>query len=279
MRRRLTSLVLLVLAPSAAHAEEGPGPAQLRTDFTAYTRPRGRAAVGPLKLELGLIDEVTLGTYVPPWFAFTVTGAPAPNAYVKVRDWWSGPLTLAVRGGFLYMDGRGIAKLAGVDASGGVLALMGELDASLVLTPQLCLSLGFDYARLTVTGTGTAAASSIEGASVADAATARFFGQWQLTRAFGLTLLLRYLAYQGPISADMSAERNGAVVDADLSGKSSDRPLRFAAVPGISLNWDHWELYAGIGYGAFLIPPLGLPTTRAWPIVDFAVAFHFDLYD
>lgn len=279
MRTKLI-LTALLLAPSAAWAQDLPyHRPQPRTDFTAYTRPRGRAALGPLKVELGITDQIMVGSYVPPWFAFTLVGAPAPNLYLKVRDWWSGPLTLALRGGFLHLDGRQLDKLTDADASGGVTALLGEFDASLQPDAPLCLSFGVEFSHLAAAGQGSSADTSIEGASTGQAVQARLFGQWQLTRVVGLTLLLRYVAYQGPKSADISAERDGTTIDADLSSEPGERRERFAAVPGVSFDWEHWEFYVGVGYGALALPALGIPTTKAWPIVDLAVAFHFDLYD
>lgn len=253
-------------------------PLDLRTDFTAYTRPRGRAAIGPLKLELGIIDEVTLGTYVPPWFAFLVLGTPAPNLYLKARSWWSGPLTLAVRGGFLYLDGSGIAELADADASGSATVLTSELDASLRLNTRVRVSLGFDYSHLIALGSGTDVATSIEGAAVADTGTARLFAQFQLTRVLGLTLLTRYVVFQSPFGADVGGETPGVVISGDLSATRSRSGTRYAVVPGVAFDWTHWEFYLGVGYGTFQIPAVGLPTTRALPVVDLALAFRFDLY-
>jgi hypothetical protein len=283
MHSRMTvavpAFIALAAVSTPSTAEESQFRPHSRTDFTAYTRPRGRAAVGPLKLELGVIDEVTLGTYVPPWFTFALVGAPAPNLYLKARDWWSGPLTLAVRGGFLYVDGRQLAKLAGVDARGNVMALLGEFDASFRANARVCVSLGIEYTHIAAIGNREEVTTSIEGASTANTVHARAFGQWQMTRVFGLTLLVRYFAYQGPTQADVSAESSVATIDADLSGQPSQGRQRFAAVPGVSFDWSRWELYAGVGYGAFPLPALSLPTRRAWPILDFAVAYHFDLYD
>jgi hypothetical protein len=275
----LTAVSTASTASPPSTAEKSQFRPHSRTDFTAYTRPRGRAAVGPLKLELGLVDEVTLGTYVPPWFTFALVGAPAPNFYLKARDWWSGPLTLAVRGGFLYVDGRQLAKLAGVDARGNLMALLSEFDASLRASARVCVSLGIEYTHIAAIGSRAEVTTSIEGASTANTVHARVFGQWQMTRVFSLTLLLRYFGYQGPTRADVSAESSAATIDAHLSGQPAHGRQRFAAVPGVSFDWTRWELSAGIGYGAFPLPALSLPTRRAWPILDLAVAYHFDLYD
>jgi len=284
VRRALTAACISALLVSAARAQEPSRsadevePRDLRTDFTAYTRPQGRAAVGPLKVELGIIDEVTVGTYVPPWFAFTVLGKPAPNVYLKARSWWSGPLTLAVRGGFLYLDGSGIAELADADASGNATVLTSEVDASLRLSSRIRVSLGFDYSHLVAVGGSEEVATSIEGASVADTGIARLFAQWQLTRVFGLTFLTRYVAFQSPFGADVSSESPGVAISGDLSAARSSSGTRYAVVPGVSFDWTHWEFYLGVGYGTFQIPAVGLPTTRALPIVDLALAFRFDLF-
>lgn len=282
MRRALTLALAAGLWPSLASAAEGPAEEPdargQRTDFTAYTRESGQVAVGPLKAEFGVIDEVTIGTYVPPWFAFTVIGAPAPNLYLKARSWWSGPLTLAVRGGFLYIDGSGIDELADADASANATVITGEVDASLRLNPRVRLSVGFDYAYVVAVGGGEEVATSIEGASVATTGSARLFGQWRLTRVFGLTLLARYVAFQNPVGADVSTESPGITVEGDLSAERSSSGTRYAVVPGVSFDWTNWEFYLGVGYGTLQIPALGLPTTRALPVVDFALAFKFDIY-
>jgi hypothetical protein len=36
-------------------------------------------------------------------------------------------------------------------------------------------------------------------------------------------------------------------VEGDLSGEPGHERERFAAVPGVSFDWDHWELYVGVG--------------------------------
>jgi hypothetical protein len=280
VRRTLMFAAAACLAPSLAPAQEEAAPRQdLRTDFTAYTRPRGRVAAGPLKLELGIIDEIMVGTYVPPWLAFTLIGAPAPNLYFKARSWWSGPLTLAVRGGFLYLDGSGIADLANVDSSGNATALTSEIDASLRLSSRMVLSLGVDHSHVVAAGGGESVATSIEGASMADAVNVRLFGQWRLTRVFGVTLLARYVAFQSPFGADVTSESPSLTVEGDLSADTNDSRQRFAVVPGVSFDWTHWELYLGVGYGSFQLPAVGLPTSRALPIIDLAVAYRFDLYN
>jgi len=280
MQPRLSLGAVGALGAIALFAREGhaEAPSNERTDYTAYTRPGGRVAAGPLKLEFGLIDEITIGTYVPPWFAFPVLGVPIPNAYLKLRSWWGGPVAWAVRGGVLHIDGEGVAQLIDEDASAGVTALAAEVDATLHLNDSFSFSLGLDYAHLHATGDAEDSATSIEGASTADTWSARLFTEWHLSSVTALTLLLRYVAYQSPVGADVTVEEPAYTVDSDLSAESTATHRRGTVVPGVAFNWEHWELSAGLGLGVFPVPALGITTTRILPVFDFAFAFLFDLY-
>jgi hypothetical protein len=100
---------------TAARADQLANP---RTDYTAYTRPAGRMAAGPLKVEHGIIDEIMVGTYVPPWVAFPVLGATVPTVYLKLRSPELGPITLSVRGGFAYLDDNAVTELTDGEATG-----------------------------------------------------------------------------------------------------------------------------------------------------------------
>jgi hypothetical protein len=276
MQAQLVGRLLLVscLVSLGARAEQEGNP---RTDYTAYTRPGGRAAVGPFKLELGLIDEVTLGTYVPPWFAYPAIGVVIPNGYVKIGSSRRNRFALAGRAGVTFIDGKGIAELAHKDASASASAFASEVDASLRATPGLFLSLGIDYNHIHAVGNADELASSIEGASTADTWSTRLLTEWHLSRSFSLSLLLRYLIYQSPLNADVDTGNEIVTVKTNLSGEGVRRQ-RVSVVPGVAFEGENWELQAGIGYGVAYVPILGLPTTYAWPIVDLGFAVSFDLY-
>jgi hypothetical protein len=94
---------------------------------------------------------------------------------------------------------------------------------------------------------------------------------------FALTLLARYLAYQSPVNADATSETDAATVEGDLSAETTNQQ-HFTAVGGVSFVWDRWELSGGVGYGVFYLPVLGLATAKAYPVVDLAAAYRFDLY-
>jgi hypothetical protein len=248
-----------------------------RTDYTAYTRPKGRAGVGPLKLDLGIIDEIMIGTYPLPWLAFPILKTPVPTGYLKLRSFWSGPFTLALGGGLTYVDAKAVAKLAHKNASASGLSSVAELDASYRIDERFTLSLGFDYAHLSAIGNTTEEATSVEGASTAHTYSTRLFGEWRLSRVFAVTLLLRYLIYQSPVKVDSTVGNDGSTVTADLSAEPT-RQRRFTVVPGVSFVFDRWEISTGVGYGVFYLPVLGLASTKSWPVLDFGFAYRFDLY-
>jgi len=270
----LAACVALLSWSSGAFAQQLENP---RTDYTAYTRPRGRASVGFMKADLGVIDELLVGTYPLPWFAFPWLKTTVPSVYVKARSPWSGPLTLALGGSVLYVNGKAIAQLADKDAAASAIATTGELDASYRFDERFSLSLGFDYAHLRAIGDNKDEATSIEGASAAHTYSTRLLGEWRLSRVFALSLLFRYLIYQSPIQINSSTSDGGVTVDTDLSAESTIQK-HFTIVPGVSFEWQHWELNAGVGYGVFYLPVLGLASAKSWPVVDLAFAYRFDIY-
>jgi hypothetical protein len=259
---------------AAAEAQQLDNP---RTDYTAYTRPKGRMAVGPFKVEHGILDEVMIGTYVPPWFAFPVLKVPIPTVYLKLRTPTWANFTAAIRGDVAYVSGKAVAELSDDPASASAIGTTADIDASYRIDDRFTVSLGLDYAHLRAVGETSDEAASVEGASAAHTYSVRAFGEWRLSRVFAVTLLFRYLIYQSPISVDSTSDSDAATVESDLSAESALQK-HFSIVPGVSFVWDRWELSAGVGYGIFYLPVLGLASAKNWPIIDLGFAYRFDLY-
>jgi hypothetical protein len=248
-----------------------------RTDYTAYTRPQGRLAVGPFKVEHGIIDEIMVGTYPLPWFAFPWLKVPIPSGYLKLRTSWFDPVTISLRAGLAYIDAKAIAELADDSADGSALSTTADLTASYQIDERFTVSLGLDYAHLGAVGSAKETTTSVEGAGAAHTYSTRLFGEWRFTRVFAMTLLLRYLVYQSPIDTTSTTETESVTVDSHLSAESTEQ-RHFSVVPGVSFVWDKWELSGGVGYGVLYLPVLGLATSKRWPILDLNFAYRFDLY-
>jgi hypothetical protein len=249
-----------------------------RTDYTAYTRPRGRMAVGPLKVEQGIIDEIMIGTVVPPWLAFPWLKVPIPNAYLKLRTSWWDPVTLCVRSSIAYVHAKAIQELSDEPANASAISVTADIDASWRIDDRWAVSVAFDYAHVNAVGDSNDQATSIEGASTAHTGSVRAFGEWRLTRVVALSLLLRYLVFQSPVHVHGTSQTDSGTVSSDLSAESSFA-IPITVVPGVSFVWTRWELSAGIGYGVVYLPVLGLASTKAWPVVDLGFAYRFDLYE
>lgn len=270
----LAACAACVAWSGAAGAQQLDNP---RTDYTAYTRPKGRLAVGPFKVEHGIIDEIMVGTYPLPWLAFPWLKVPVPTGYLKLRTSWFDPVTVSLRGGLAYINAKAIAELADDDADASALSETADLTASYRIDDRFTLSLGFDYAHLSAVGTAGETTTSVEGAGTAHTYSTRLFGEWRFTRVFALTLLARYLIYQSPIDTKSQTTSDSVTVDTDLSAETTEQ-RHFSLVPGVSFVWERWELSGGVGYGVFYLPILGLATAKRWPILDLNVAYRFDLY-
>jgi hypothetical protein len=268
----LAACALLLAWSAGASAQQLENP---RIDYTAYTRPRGRASVGLLKADLGVIDELTIGTYPVPWLAIPLLKTTVPNLFVKVRSPWSGPFTLSLGGSAMYINAKALAQLADTTATASAVSTTASLDSSYRFDERFSLSLGFDYAHLSAIGEDSG--SEVEGASTAHTYSTRLLGEWRLSRVFALSLLFRYLMYQSPISADGTSNSDAVTITSDLSIESTVQK-RFTLVPGVSFEWERWELNAGVGYGVFYLPMLGLASAKSWPVVDLAFAYRFDIY-
>ena len=270
----LAALAACVAWSGAAGAQQLDNP---RTDYTAYTRPKGRMAVGPFKVEHGIIDEIMVGTYPLPWLAFPWLKVPVPSGYLKLRTSWFDPVTVSLRGGLAYINAKAIAELADDEAEASALSETADLTASYRIDDRFTVSLGFDYAHLGAVGGTHESTTSVEGAGTAHTYSTRLFGEWRFTRVFAMTLLARYLIYQSPIDTTSQTTSDSITVDTDLSAETTEQ-RHFSLVPGVSFVWERWELSGGVGYGVFYLPVLGLATAKRWPILDLNVAYRFDLY-
>jgi len=235
-------------------------------------------AVGPLKVEHGIVDEIMVGTFIPPWLAFPWLEVPVPNGYLKLRTSWWDPITLSLRASLAYVDARAIQKLSDEPATASAISTTADIDASWRIDDRRVASLGLDYAHIHAVGDVSYHATDVQGASTAYTYSVRVFGEWRFTRVFALSLLVRYLVYQSPVQVRGSSQTGSASVSRHLSAELPV-PTRVTIVPGVSFVWERWELSGGVGYGVFYLPVLGLASTEGLPVVDFGLAYRFDLYD
>jgi hypothetical protein len=274
----LTLAVLGAIGVFAARADAQPEPGRERIDFTAYTL-RGQAAqIGIGASAYGVIDELTVGTYVVPWLASPLLGAPMVTAFVKGRDWLRGPVAVSLRAGVVYLNASELsdALSSSDDASARIWMVPLELSGSLLVSPAFTQSLQLTWVHIDVDGeSGAEVDVGFGAAAAASSASLSSLSELRVSSVTSLTLRMNVLLGYSNVAIDGQLERNGTQVTADL-GEDSDRSDFVANfIPGVAFHWAHVGLHLGVGIGAPWLPIAGIPihTTTVVPDLDFYVRF------
>lgn len=237
------------------------------TDGTAYTLPDKKIRVGLWKVQYGVIDPVTVGTYVLPWVIL------APNAHAKWRFFGNEKLALSFGGGILYEDTTLLAFVEDEIGPAQILAMPFELMSSYRFDDRFTLSLGPLWTLIRVDG--ALSTENIEGAGqgAGDNFQASSTFEWRLSRVTALTLHGRYVFFQRQtLGGEATANPDDfTTVDAVASG---DEDYAFSGAYSVAVNvvfsWPIFNLRAGLGYGNYNIPALNfvLPDKRFFPELD-----------
>ena len=278
---RAVGLMLALLSASsafAAPAQAQPAPGRERIDFTAYTM-RGQAAqIGIGAAAYGVTDELTVGTYVVPWLASPILGAPIVTAFVKGRDWLHGPLAGSVRATVVYANAGELSDaLSGGDSGSAQLWMVPlELSGSLLVSPAFTQSLQLTWVFIDVDGeSGAEVDVGFGAAAAATSASLSSLSELRVTRVTSLTLRLNLLLGYSNVAIDGQLERDGTQVTADLGEDPDRRDFVANFIPGVAFHWAHVALHLGVGVGAPWLPIAGIPihTTTVVPDLDFYVRF------
>jgi hypothetical protein len=268
----------VALAPSRGHAEQRPE--HERIDFTAYTLRQNELSLGIGTAAYGLLDEVTLGTYVPTWFAFPWLDAPIATGFLKVRDWFFGPVSLALRGTFVYLHASALSSSLSRNRATrvGFFVVPVELSLSMRLHARVSESMQLSWVHVGFGGTSPSDATVATGLGAASAMTTVSLSsltELRLSRVVALTLRGTLLLGHSDLVVRAELERNGTRVDADLGAVSFGR-LVANVIPGVAFSWSHVNLHLGVGVGSNWLPIAALPiptSATIVPDVDFYVRF------
>ena len=190
---RLAGMLCACMLLTAARTRADHAVGQERVDFTAYTLRRNEVSVGIGSAAYGLIDEVTLGTYVPLWFAFPVLNAPIASAFLKLRDWFHGPVAVSLRGAFVYLPASASSSslTAGATTHVGFMVIPLELSISARLHPRFSQSLQLGWVHVAAAGSGSRDKDldlRIAGASAVTSLSLFLLSELRLSRVVALTL-------------------------------------------------------------------------------------------
>jgi hypothetical protein len=240
-----------------------------RIEDTAYTLPGGGFSLGLMTAEAGIFDEITIGTYLPAWLAFSVIDAPILSGFIKLRAPWEGPLALSVRVGVAYLDASSVAS----DVSSGratradVLAVPFELAVSYEVSDSVTQSLELSCVAMKVgasernaaTGGGSATTSNMSVSSLLEV---------RLSPMLAVTLVGRLLAFQSAARITAHLERGPTRLKANLGFRPYEESFLWSVVPGVALSWANVHLEFGLGYGAYWLPMIQSPLPGSSPIPE-----------
>lgn len=281
VRARPSCVALCCLAlsiPCFARADHTPG--NERIDYTAYTLRQTEFSAGVGTAAFGIRDELTVGTYTLPWFAFPWLRAPIATGFIKVRDWFKGPLAIAVRANFVYLNASNISsELSDRDSSDvGVTVLPLELSGSLRIARDFSQSLQLNFVHAWVSGnlpSDSTADTGLGGNSKASTLSLSALSEYRVSRNVAFTLRGTLLLASSDIVARATLQRNETRVVANIGALADDRSVVGNIIPGIALSWTHVNIHLGVGFGTNWLPYVAYPTRTSTvvPDADFYVRF------
>lgn len=263
----------LAACPSVARAYHERGGE--RVTNTAYTLNRWELSLGLWRAEVGVLDEVTLGTYVPTWFTYPFLETTVPTGFVKVRDWFDADFSVALRAGFVFFSAGTLSQklLDDANVQGGMVVFPIGAAGSWRVNQWFTQSAELSYVFAAVGGSSQGKAT-LEGGMATENVTLTSLSEWRLGRIVALTLLGRVLAYRGNARLVGTIEEDGSEIDVDVGGRL-EQGVVFSVVPGISLSFEYFNLELGVGYGNLWLPivELPLPGRSLVPEADVYVRF------
>lgn len=246
-----------------------------RVNNTAYTLEAWELSLGLWRAQIGLLDELTIGTYVPTYFTYPFLETTVPTGFVKVRDWFDSDVAVALRAGFVFFDADTVSKklLDDANVQGGMVIFPLGAASSWRVSQRFTQSLELGYVFAAAGGSAQGEAE-IEGGLLTENVTVTTLSEWRLSRVWALTLMGRILAYRGNARVIGSIEEEGSKVDVDVGGRFEKRVL-FSVVPGVSLSFEYFNLEAGLGYGNLWLPIVELPLPGRSLVPEVDLFFRF----
>ncbi|HKO47597.1 MAG TPA: hypothetical protein VJV79_07735 [Polyangiaceae bacterium] len=239
-----------------------------------YTLSAGELSLGVVDWDVGITDEVTVGTHPVLWAVGPWSGKPVPNAKLKLRDWVHGRLALSIMESFAYLNGSKLATdLIDQDTEARLLVLDTRFDAAFRADEVRSIGMSLDFTYASVSGSGVNAAL---GNAEQDALRLTAWGEWRFSRVVALKLNGRVLLHSSPPTGGLQFHATPSVaVDARVSFANVAPAGAWAVWPELELSWKHVNLMLGVGYGYQAVPIVDVTLDRRGILLtgDFFVRF------
>jgi hypothetical protein len=242
-------------------------------DQTGYTLEGGAVRLGVFKLQLGLFDFLTVGTYTLPWAVLAAT------LHAKLRLVAAGPFALSLQAGFAYFDSRRLQWLN--DQVGSAVVTVLPIEAALSYRPMDALSLSFGAAYTEVAVDGELSIDAFNGAGRGAADKIQLTGnpEVRLGSVLALVVELRWLMLQRVAANANATLRPDAFTVVVVHGGASARDFEirdaFSVVPSLLITLGVFNLRLGVGYGNYNIPLVNFVVPQRTLIPEADLYFLF----
>ena len=271
-RRLSLALLLSLQAPVLARAYHDTSPA---IEYSAQTLHAREIRLSLTRVEIGVIDEIHLGTYTLPWLLRV------KNAHGRYKFYDKDELAFSADLGIFWLS---LSDLEAFDDGGG------SKDATLVIVPlQLNgtwklkssdrLSLGLSYTPIFLSGVG-AVGENVDIRGVGATETVALHPSYELraSRTWAMVLDAHVLVLQRAQIDGAESIRLNERTRATLY-QSAEADLKTGKQANLTLSalwsWEVFNLRLGLGYGHYNVPAAHLffPTPFVMPEFDFYARF------
>lgn len=262
-RGSLLAALGVLLGSAAAQASED---APRLDERTAYTVDGGHLKLGILSAEYGVFDRLAIGVDPPAWAARAVLPIWVPNVHAEVGVIQSRQFLLSLKVAGYWAD------VGSDDAPGTLTVVPVSAFASVELARRWWLHGEATYLFADATGTGDLDDAEVEGAVTARAAQLGAMLELRLSRVTSLTLVGRYQVYVGPLVFKGTTEPDD-YTSVRLEGSMRPRVEHpWQVIPGVAFVWTNVRLVAGVGYGNYFIPGIGIAAQDRSVVPDLSFA-------
>jgi hypothetical protein len=259
-------LAALAARPAAAYHTKD----QHITDESAYTLRQKDFRVGIWKLQYGIIDQVTAGTYIWPWVLRV------SNLHAKWRFWHNDTWAFSAFAGFYHFDTKTLDKVDEDTGNATVDVVPFELASSYRFDDRFTLTLAPVWTTVVLKGTlhDDDLKGAGEGAVNNFQLTATF--EWRLSKVTAFLFHGRYLVVQrAHAQGDVILHPDEfTTIEVHAAGKTDAIDFRNAGSLVISsvFSWEHFNLRTGLSFGNYNVPGVN------FVLGQFLVIPDLDLY-
>jgi hypothetical protein len=229
---------------------------------SAYLLKSKEWLLGPLELGFAYW-RLQLSTRTAPWLIGATLRKVTPNLELAALAFESERVTLSAGAALYYVNSR---KLASKTPLVHLYLLPMQLALSVRAHRRHSFSVLAQYLKVMSNADATTDDVTLQGGALADNVHFQLSWEWRFTRVAALLVGLRYMPWQGtPIvhSTVTLDAQTSAEVDASVDVESLQHSVA-GSVSGV-FSWEHFNLRAGVGYGALFLDGPGLVLPLRWP--------------